>query len=49
MGQTLDTSLKTLGLAVLKTPYKSPQANALLRKADWHCSAGVFGFHHSLQ
>ena len=28
----LDASLKTLGLAVLKTPYKSPQANAFCER-----------------
>jgi putative transposase len=39
--QELDQSLKSLGLTVLKTPYKSPQANAfcerLIRSARREC------------
>ena len=43
MGQTLDTSLKTSGLAVLKTPYKSPQANAHVNSAGEHKWTALHG------
>src|SRR5262245_51718618 len=33
----LDAALRTLGLTVLKTPYKAPKANAICGR--WSCSA----------
>jgi putative transposase len=45
----LDTSLKTLGLNILKTPYKSPQGQLVLRTTHWNRASRVSGFHDSHQ
>src|SRR5262249_22142094 len=46
--RNLDSSLKTLGLTVLKTPRKTPQA-CDLRALDRKCASRVFRFHDSDQ
>src|SRR4029077_20673264 len=42
--QELDQSLKSLGLTVLKTPYKSPQANAFCERLIGSARRGCFVF-----
>ena len=40
--QGLDAALKSMGLTVLRTPYKSPQANAVCERFNRHSAPRVF-------
>jgi hypothetical protein len=38
-----------LGLKVLKTPYRRPQANSIRERAIWFTEAGLPGLHDSIE